>query len=145
VIFQLILRRLGFVVLVLLGISLFTFLLSHIVPADPVRLYAGPRASAASVALIRHQYGFDLPVWQQYVRYLGDLLHGDFSYSLTSHRSVSADLYNFLPATIELTLAALVMVLAVGIPVGVLSAIWPGSIMDGPGRTFSIPVRNGGR
>jgi peptide/nickel transport system permease protein len=138
VIFQLIVRRLGFLVLVLLGISVFTFLLSHIVPADPVRLYAGPRASAATVALIRHQYGFDLPVWQQYIRYLGDLVHGDFGYSLTSHRSVSADLYDFLPATIELTLAAIVLVLVIGLPVGVFSAVWPGSIVDGVGRILSI-------
>ena len=88
---QLIARRLAFLVLVLLGLSIMTFLLSHVVPADPARLFAGPRASAASVQQIRHQFGFDLPVWAQYGRYLGGLLHGDFGYSLTSHRPVAAE------------------------------------------------------
>lgn len=135
---QLIVRRLGFLVLVLLGLSLMTFLLSHVVPADPARLYAGPRASAAAVAQIRHQYGFDLPVWTQYFNYLGNLLHGDYGYSLYSHRPVSADLHDYLPATIELTLAAIIMILVLGIPLGVISAVWPGSIADQVGRFVSI-------
>ena len=135
---QLIVRRLAFLVLVLLGLSIMTFLLSHIVPADPARLFAGPRASAASVQQIRHQFGFDLPVWAQYWRYLSGLVHFDFGYSLTSHRAVGADLHDYLPATIELTLAAIVMILAVGIPLGVISAVWEGSIVDQIGRAVSI-------
>ena len=137
-IWQLIVRRLAFLVLVLLGLSLITFLLSHVVPADPARLYAGPRASAATVAQIRHQFGFDLPIWMQYVRYVGGLLHGDYGYSLTSHRPVAADLHDYLPATIELTLGAIVMILVVGIPLGVISAVWQGSIVDHIGRAVSI-------
>jgi peptide/nickel transport system permease protein len=137
-IWQLSVRRLAFLVLVLLGLSLITFVLSHVVPADPARLYAGPRASAATVAQIRHQFGFDLPVWTQYVRYVGGLLHGDFGYSLTSHRPVGADLHDYLPATIELTLGAIVMILVVGIPLGAISAVWQGSIVDHIGRAVSI-------
>jgi peptide/nickel transport system permease protein len=135
---QLVARRLAFLVLVLLGVSLITFLLSHVVPADPARLFAGARASAATVAQIRHQYGFDLPLWQQYGRYLGGLLHGDFGYSLTSHRPVAADLRDYLPATIELTLVAIVIILVAGIPLGVISAVWHGSAADALGRTVSI-------
>jgi peptide/nickel transport system permease protein len=135
---RLILRRLAFLVLVLVGLSLITFLLSHIVPADPARLYAGPRASAATVAQIRHQFGLDLPIWTQYVRYVGGLLHGDFGYSLTSHRPVGADLHDYLPATVELTLGAIVLILVVGIPLGVISAVWQGSIVDHMGRAVSI-------
>src|SRR5947209_889308 len=135
---RLILRRLGFLVFVMLGISVMTFFLSHVVPADPVRLYAGPRASGAEIAAVRHQFGFDLPIWQQYLNYLGGLLHLDFGYSLTSHRSVDADLHDYLPATIELTLAATVMILVVGIPLGVVSAVWRDSILDQVGRTLSI-------
>lgn len=135
---QLIARRLVLLVFVLLGISVMTFFLSHVVPADPARLFAGPRATAASIASIRHQYGLDLPVWQQYLRYLGGLLHLDFGYSLTSHRSVDADLQDYLPATIELTLAAIVMILVIGIPLGVISAVWRDSPVDHIGRTLSI-------
>ncbi len=135
---QLILRRLFFLILVLLGLSIMTFLLSHVVPADPARLYAGPRASAATVAQIRHQFGFDQPIYKQYVDYLGGLLHGDFGYSLTSHRAVGDDIHDYLPATIELTLAAIVMILVIGIPLGVVSAVWHGSIVDHIGRFVSI-------
>src|SRR5271165_4779414 len=113
---QLVVRRLAFLILVLLGLSLITFFLSHVVPADPARLYAGPRASAAAVAQIRHQLGLDQPLPLQYVTYLGDLLQGNFGYSLTSHRGVASDLHDYLPATIELTFAAVIFILVVGIP-----------------------------
>lgn len=137
-ILQLIARRILFLVLVLFGLSLITFTLSHVVPADPARLYAGPRASAATVAQLRHQFGFDQPIWTQFFNYLGSLLHGDFGYSLTSHRPVGDDLRDFLPATIELTLAAIVLILVIGIPLGVISAIWEGTIVDQIGRAISI-------
>lgn len=132
-----IVRRLAFLVLVLIGISLITFFLSHVVPADPIRLYAGPRASAATIALLRHQLGFDQPLWRQYLTYIGGILHGDFGYSLLSHRPVSDDVRDYLPATIELTLAAIVLILAVGIPLGVVSAVWPGSIVDQISRVLT--------
>jgi peptide/nickel transport system permease protein len=137
-IFQLIGRRLAFLVLVLLGLSLITFTLSHVVPADPARLYAGPRASASAVAQIRHQFGLDQPLPQQYLTYISNLLRGDFGPSLTSHRAVAADLKDYLPATIELTLGAIVVILVVGIPLGVLSAVRHGTIIDHIGRAVSI-------
>jgi peptide/nickel transport system permease protein len=74
----------------------------------------------------------------QFFNYVKDLLHGDFGVSLTSHRAVSADLADRLPATIELTLAAIGMVLLVGIPIGVLSAVKPGSVIDHVGRGLSV-------
>lgn len=135
---QLIARRLFFLVLVLLGLSLITFTLSHIVPSDPARLYAGPRATAEALSQIRHQFGLDQPIWQQYTTYVSNLLHGNFGYSFFSHRPVADDLHDYLPATIELTLAAVVLILLVGIPLGVLSSIRPGSILDQFGRLVSI-------
>jgi peptide/nickel transport system permease protein len=119
-------------------LALITFFLSHLVPADPARLYAGPRASAAAVAQIRHQFGLDQPIPTQFFNYVKNLLSGDFGYSLTTHRAVSADLVDKLPATIELTLVAIFLVLLIGIPLGVLSAVKPGSIMDHMGRAVSI-------
>jgi len=135
---HLLLRRLAFLVFVILGLSLITFLLSHIVPTDPVRLFAGPRASAATLLQLRHQLGFDRPLLQQYLTYAGGLLHGDFGYSLASHRAVSADLYDFLPATLEMTAVAVVLVLLVGVPLGVISAVWRGSPLDWLSRAVSI-------
>lgn len=131
-------RRLALLVLVLLGISLITFFLSRVVPADPVRLYAGPRATPATIHLLRHQLGFDAPLWQQYFQYVGNLLHLDFGYSLGSRRAVAADLRDYLPATVELTLAAIVFVIVVGIPLGILSGVWPNSIVDQIARALSI-------
>ncbi|HXT36874.1 MAG TPA: ABC transporter permease [Chloroflexota bacterium] len=135
---QLIARRLLFLILVLLGLSIITFTLSHVVPSDPARLYAGPRATAATLIQIRHQFGLDQPVWRQYTTYLYNLLHGDFGYSLTSHRPVADDLRDYLPATLELTIFAILLILLIGIPLGVLSSIRPGSILDQVGRFVSI-------
>ena len=133
-----ILRRLGFLVLVLLGLSLITFTLSHVVPSDPARLFAGPRASEESVRTIRHQLGYDQPLPQQYATYLGNLAHLDFGPSTSSHRAVGEDLKDYLPATIELSLAAIVFILLIGIPLGVVSAVWRGSWVDQLSRAVSI-------
>ncbi|MCM8745157.1 ABC transporter permease [Thermomicrobium sp. CFH 73360] len=135
---QLIVRRLFFLVFVLLGLSLITFVLSHIVPADPARVIAGPRASPEAVEKIRKEYGLDQPLWRQYVRYLNGLIHLDFGKSLTSRRPVSEDLARYLPATIELALYAMLFAVVVGIPLGVLSAVRRNSFLDLIGRTISI-------
>lgn len=135
---QLIVRRLFFLVFVLLGLSLITFVLSHIVPADPARVIAGPRASPEAVEKIRKEYGLDQPLWRQYVRYLHGLIHLDFGKSLTSRRPVSEDLARYLPATIELALYAMLFAVVLGIPLGVLSAVRRNSFLDLIGRTISI-------
>lgn len=135
---QLIVRRLFFLVFVLLGLSLITFVLSHIVPADPARVIAGPRASPEAVEKIRKEYGLDQPLWRQYVRYLHGLIHLDFGKSLTSRRPVSEDLARYLPATIELALYAMLFAVVLGIPLGVLSAVRRNSLLDLIGRTISI-------
>jgi peptide/nickel transport system permease protein len=112
--------------------------LSHVVPSDPARLYAGPRASEDTVRQIRHQFGLDQPIPQQYWTYVTNILHGDFGYSFTTRRPVGADLHDFLPATIELTLAAIVVIVAVGIPLGVVSAVYRGTVVDQLSRLISI-------
>ena len=106
---RLIARRLVFVVFVLWGVSLITFVLSRVVPGDPARLIAGPRADAAAIAHIRSLYGLDQPLVHQYVGYMGDLLHGNLGISFMTRRPVSRDLRTYFPATIELTLLALVL------------------------------------
>ena len=83
-----IVRRLLQAVPVLLGISLITFALVYYLPADPARMYAGPSATAETVARIRHQLGLDLPLWQQYVNYIGNILQGDLGFSYRKQEPV---------------------------------------------------------
>jgi peptide/nickel transport system permease protein len=129
---RLIVRRLLFLVVVLFGLSVITFSLSHVIPGDPARLMAGPRASASAVKKIRQQFGLDDPLPQQYLTYVGEVLHLDFGMSFTTRRPVAQDLQRFLPATVELGLYAFVISTVIGIPLGVLSAVkrdqWPDHI-----------------
>src|SRR4029079_16507815 len=99
---RLIVRRLIFLVFVLFGLSLITFGLSHVVPGDPARLMAGPRASKSTVAKIREQYGLNDPLPQQYISYARGLARGDLGMSFTTRRPVAEDLKRYLPATVEL-------------------------------------------
>ena len=126
---RLIVRRLIFLVFVLFGLSVITFGLSHVIPGDPARLMAGPRASRAAVEKLREKYGLNDPWLKQYVTYVGNITHGDFGMSFTTRRPVSQDLKRYLPATAELGLCAFVLATAIGIPLGVLSAVkrdkWP--------------------
>ncbi|HEU0115610.1 MAG TPA: ABC transporter permease [Thermomicrobiales bacterium] len=129
---RLIVRRLLFLVFVLFGLSVITFSLSHVVPGDPARLMAGPRASASAVNKIREQFGLNDPLPQQYLTYVGEVLHLNFGMSFTTRRPVAQDLQRFLPATVELGLYAFVISTVIGIPLGVLSAVkrnqWPDHI-----------------
>jgi len=132
------LRRLVMMALVLVGITIITFLLSRVVPTDPARLIAGPRASAEGVAKVRHEYGLDLPLGQQYWRYMANLLDWNFGKSFHSLRPVAQDLADFLPATVELTLAALLFAVIVGNGIGVVSAVWRNSLADHLSRLVAI-------
>src|SRR5579885_1117115 len=133
-----IVRRLILLIPVLIGVSLLTFLISRIIPADPARMIAGPHAGPAQVEAVRHAYGLDRPLWQQYTTYMGGLLHGDMGTSLHTQRPVRDDLGDFLPATIELTLTAMFFTIALGIPLGVLSAVYRDRWLDTLARLFSI-------
>lgn len=137
-ILRLIVRRLFFLVFVLVGLSLITFALSRVVPSDPARLVAGPRASAETVAIIRERYGLNDPLPEQYINYVRGVVTFDLGDSTSSRRPVMDDLKQYLPATVELTLAALVLSIVVGLPLGVLSAVRPNSLVDNIGRIVSI-------
>jgi peptide/nickel transport system permease protein len=131
-------RRLAFLVVVVIGVSLLTFVISHLVPADPARLLLGRTATAEQVTALRRNLGLDQPLPVQYLIYMGHLLHGDFGQSISSHRSVIDDFGDYFPATVELTLYALIICVVVGLPLGVISALardrWPDQLT----RAFSI-------
>lgn len=131
-------RRLGFLVFVILGVSVLTFVISHVVPADPARLLLGRTATAQQIADLRANLGFDKPLPVQYLIYMEHLLRGDLGQSISSHRPVLSDIADYFPATVELTIYALALCLAVGLPLGVVSALardrWPDHLV----RIFSI-------
>lgn len=122
-------RRLARAVLVCLGISLITFALLHVV-GDPVLLLLDQSASDADVRLLKEKLGLDRPLWYQYGRFLADAVRGDFGQSLFTQESALSLILERMPATLELTVAGMLVGLAIAIPLGVLSAIRRGSLTD---------------
>ena len=133
-----ILRRVLSAIPSLFGLMIVTFLLIRMVPADPAAALAGDNATPDQIAAIRHQYGFDRPVYQQLILYLDQVFRFDFGESEYSHRPVGLDIEQRLPATLELTFAALFIAIAIGIPLGVIAGVnhnrWPDFAL----RLFSI-------
>jgi peptide/nickel transport system permease protein len=131
-------RRAGLTVFVLFGITLITFLISHVVPADPVVAYLGEHAPPDLVEKVRHQIGLDRPLPVQYVLYLRDLFHGNLGTSIMDNRPVRQDLAQYLPATVELSTAAMLVAIAIGIPTGVVSALFKDRWPDQVARIFAL-------
>ena len=128
-----ILRRLLLVIPLLLAVSLLTFFLINLAPGDPIATRFGMNMNNLEperIEEIREELGLNDPLPVQYLRYVNDLLHGDMGRSLTTHRPVSEEILARLPATIQLTLAAMLFVVLVAIPLGVISAIKRGSLVD---------------
>ncbi|MER8829547.1 ABC transporter permease [Mesorhizobium sp. M0938] len=124
-------KRLAWGVLVLLAVAVITFFLSRVVPADPAAFLAGQNASEATVQRIRTEHGLDRPMAEQFVSYMAGLVRGDLGDSIRTRRSVSADLAQYLPATIELLLVSFVIYLGASFSLAVLAAKKPGGMVDG--------------
>ncbi len=125
-----ILRRLGWMVVVLFGVAVVTFVIAFLVPGDPARLYAGTNASPATVKIIHHQLGLDRPLLIQFGDYLWRVLHLDFGFSYRYSAPVLPAILQRFPATAELAIAGVFVELAVGLPIGILAAVRPGSLWD---------------
>lgn len=123
-------QRLLQLVGVLFGICVITFLLVHLAPGDPARLLAGDRASEETLAAIRSQYGLDLPLWQQFVIYLKNLLHGDLGLSLRFQRPVSELVQQFMWPTLFLTVYVICLTVPPTVVLAILSARNPGGAAD---------------
>ncbi|WP_432540367.1 ABC transporter permease [Kineococcus sp. SYSU DK002] len=126
----LVVRRLGLLVIVLFGLSVLLFAWVRALPGDPARALLGEKATPAGIAAVTERYGFDQPVWQQYVTYLGRLLHGDLGASINTGEPVVQTFTERFPATVELAVAALVLAVVVGIPLGYLAARRRGGWLD---------------
>ncbi|TMC42606.1 MAG: ABC transporter permease [Chloroflexi bacterium] len=133
-----IIRRLLWMVLVLFGVSAITFVIAFLVPGDPARLYAGTNASPAAIKIIHHQLGLDRPLWTQFGDYMWRLLHLDFGFSYRYQTPVLPAILQRFPATAELALAGVFFELIIGLPIGILSAIRPGSFWDRATMVFTF-------
>src|SRR6185436_3832467 len=134
----LLLHRLVWFVPTLVGLLVVVFVVSRVIPADPVMLVAGETATPAQVNALRKQLGYDRPLPTQFVSYVGDLVRGNMGTSLYTTRPIADDLATRLPATIELTLVAMLLSVGIGIPLGVLSAVWRNSILDHALRVVTV-------
>jgi dipeptide transport system permease protein len=141
-----ILGKLLYLVPTFLGITIVAFGFVRVLPGDPVLLMAGERGiSAERYAQLSAQLGFDRPLWQQYLEFLGRLLHGDLGNSLVTKKPVLGEFMTLFPATVELGLCAILIAVLIGVPVGVLAAIKRGSWFDQTSMTlalvgFSMPI-----
>lgn len=131
-------RRAFLALFVVFGVTLITFAISHIVPADPVVAYLGDHAPPALVATVRVQLGLDRPLPVQYGIYLEELMHGHLGVSIMDERPVSADLAEYLPATIELSSFAMLIAILIGLPTGVISALHKDRWPDQLSRVFAL-------
>ncbi len=125
-------------ILVLVGLSVLIFIIARILPGDPARLALGPFASQEMVARLRHQMGMDQPLHLQYVAYVRGIFRGDLGLSFQTRRSVSLDIAHYLPATLELVLVAIIWVLIIGVPFGVLAGRYKDSWLDNISRVVAF-------
>ena len=133
-----ILRRVAGLIFVLLGVSILTFFLAQVVPVDPAATALGSNAREEQIAAYRQQLGLDQPAPVQYLAYMGRLLTGDLGQSIRTRRPVLDDLRDYLPATIELSLAAMLVAVLIGIPLGVVAALRRNSWVDALARLFAL-------
>ena len=140
-----ILKRAAMAIPSLIGVVIVTFLLTRALPGDPAAYFAGPAATKEAVEQVRVKLGLDKPLLVQFVRYVGDLSHGDLGASLTTGQPVATEIRTRLPASAELTLLGLLLAVATAVPLGILAAIRPGSLVDHACRIIttagvSLPV-----
>ncbi|MDR1798373.1 MAG: ABC transporter permease, partial [Bifidobacteriaceae bacterium] len=135
---RLLARRLALSVVVFFGLVATAFVLVQILPGDPARAAAGRLASAEQVEAMRVKMGLDQSIPQQFVAYLGRVLRGDLGNSVFTHRAVLDDIGEVLPSSLELALAAMVLNICIGVPLGVIAAYRRGSPADLATRLVAI-------
>lgn len=124
---------------VLIGVSLVTFLMLHLVPGDPVFIFAGDKPlTEERAAILRHELGLDRPLWVQYFDYASHVIRGDLGHALRNQRPVLDSIIEVLPGTVQLTLAALTLAVLTGVTAGVVAAIAHGTWLDTAAMAVAI-------
>jgi peptide/nickel transport system permease protein len=131
-------KRFLTIVPVLIGISLIVFSFIHLIPGDPAVAMLGERATPQRVAEVRAQLGLDKPLYTQYFIYVDKVLHGDLGASILRGDPVLRDLVRRFPATVELAISAILIAISVGVPMGIISAVWRNSFFDGFSRLVAL-------
>jgi len=131
-------KRFLTIVPVLIGVSLIVFSFTHLIPGDPAVAMLGERATPQRVAEVRTQLGLDKPLYTQYFIYVDKVLHGDLGASILRGDPVLRNLIRRFPATVELALSAILIAIAVGVPMGIISAVWRNSFFDGFSRLVAL-------
>jgi peptide/nickel transport system permease protein len=135
---RLLAKRLGTSLIVLIGVSMLIFAIARVIPGDPARIALGPNASPEQVEVLRERLHLNDPLPVQYGYFVTELARGDLGVSLYTNRPVTADIAQFLPATLELILVAGLMMVLIGLPLGVLSARYRGTWIDNGIRLISL-------
>jgi peptide/nickel transport system permease protein len=132
------LRRLLVTVPTLLGVSVLVFLSLHLTPGDPALVMLGPKATATSLAALRTELGLDRPIHVQYLRWIGGVVSGDWGRSIQLRSRVLPLVWERFQATLILSVAAMLIALGVGIGLGVVSAVWSGTVLDRTAITTTL-------
>ncbi len=138
-------RRLLFVVPVLFGVSLITFILLHVIPGNPIDRITSIYIPEARIEELKREAGFADPIYVQFSRYMGRLIHGNAGTSFVTGRSVKSELSEVFPATFELTTLGILLAVVIGTPLGILAAVKRDSVIDHVVRVvavlgFSVPL-----
>ena len=144
--FSFLLKRFALVIPTFLGITLLVFSLIRLLPGDPVEALSGERGMTDErYQRLLHEFGLDRPLWMQYLEYLWRALHGDLGYSTITHEPVFHEFITRFPATIELSMCAMLMALVIGLPAGIVAALKRNTVLDysvmGASLTgYSMPI-----
>lgn len=131
-------KRTVMIVGILIGVLTVTFFVSRVLPGSPVEMMIGHKPTPEQVEAAKRELGLDLPLYQQYFHYIAAVAQGDLGTSLLTKRPVAEDLFRRITATFELTTLAVFLVILMGVPVGILTAVRQNSAIDLGARTFSI-------
>jgi dipeptide transport system permease protein len=124
-------RRIGLLIPTFLGITIIAFAFIRVLPGDPVLLMAGERGiSPERYAQMMKEFGYDRPLWEQYLTYMGRLLNGDFGISIVTKKPVLTEFLTLFPATVELSFCAMLFAVLLGVPAGVIAATNRGKFID---------------
>jgi peptide/nickel transport system permease protein len=132
------LKRILLLIPSLIGVTVMVFVISHVVPADPVGIALGPEATQEQINAMREAWGLNNPLYVQYGIFLKNLVQGNLGYSLVSKRAVTEELGYYFPATFELTTASMVLSIILGIFIGIVSAVYRNHFFDHLTRTYCL-------